>query len=424
MYEQSTLENGVRIVTKRMPGRESAGLAFWARVGSRFEKKSRSGASHFLEHMLFKGTKSRTTKQIKQDIEGVGGLFNAFTGEESTCYFVKIPQEHFVRAFDVLQDMVNDSTLDVKEFTKEKPVILEEIKMYLDLPTQYVQELLTEQLWPEQPLGRPIAGTLETVSSLSRADLMDHFRFFYHPRNLLITACGELEHDEVVELARRHFKGPKNGKTVSKFSAADSSANKNKFHLLDKKTEQTHFVIGFPGLSRINPARYQLALLNVILGANMSSRLFEEVREKRGLAYEIKSGLSFFEDTGAVTISAGTEPAKAREATSVIVRELERLKEKRVSEDELRRAKDYFLGQLLLGLEDTLDHILWFGERVLYGGEIPSVQEIRADIEKVTSHDIQTLARKLFAGGKLRLALIGPLKTDTERHMRKACVLS
>lgn len=424
MYDESTLDNGIRVVTKRMEGRESSGLAFWVRVGSRFEKKAHAGASHFLEHMLFKGTKNRSTKEIKQDIEGVGGLFNAFTGEESTCYFVKIPKEHFTRAFDVLQDMVNYSTLETKEFTKEKSVILEEIKMYLDLPAQYVHELVTELLWPQQALGRPIAGTVETVSRLSRNDLAAHFRAYYHPRNLLITACGEFDHEEVTGLTHQYFKDGKNEKTASRFNSVDEVRAKNHFHFLEKKTEQTHFVIGFPGLSRRDPARYQLALLNVILGANMSSRLFEEVREKRGLAYEIKSGLSFFEDTGAVTVSAGVEPEKAHRAASVIVGEFERLKQKPAPEAELRRAKDYFLGQLLLGLEDTLDHILWFGERVLYGGEIPSVGQIRAEIEKVTSQEIKELAKKIFIAKKLRLALIGPLAAGTESKMKKACVFA
>jgi predicted Zn-dependent peptidase len=190
MYDQSALSNGLRIVTKHIPGRDSISLAIWVRIGSRYEQKSLCGISHFVEHMLFKGTKHRTTKQIKEDVEGVGGMLNAFTGEESTCYFVKIQRSYFRQAFDVLQDMLNDAVLKTAEFQKERTVILEEIKMYLDLPSQYVHEVMNELLWPAQALGRPIAGTLETVSHLKRNDLWRHVQAYYHPRNMLVTACG------------------------------------------------------------------------------------------------------------------------------------------------------------------------------------------------------------------------------------------
>ena len=425
MYDQSTLSNGLRIVTKHIPGRDSIGLAIWVRIGGRYEQKNLSGISHFVEHMLFKGTKHRSTKQIKEDIEGVGGMLNAFTGEESTCYFVKIQRSHFRQAFDVLQDMLNDAVLKTVEFQKERTVILEEIKMYLDLPSQYVHEVMNELLWPAQALGRPIAGTLKTVSDLKRNDLWRHVRTFYHPRNMLVTACGEINHAEIRELSETYFS---NGhkKPVSQFQSARvlSDFKADRFRFIDKKTEQTHFVMAFHALSRNHPDRYKLAVLNVILGANMSSRLFEEVREKRGLAYEIKSGVNFYEDTGSVAISAGVEPKKAPLATRVIMKELSRLKQKLVSKSELRRAKDYFLGQLTLGLEDTLDHALWYGERVLYGGEIPNLSDIRRQIEVVSSKDIQALSRQLFKTGKIHLALIGPLEAQFETKVRSECHVS
>jgi predicted Zn-dependent peptidase len=425
MYDQSTLTNGLRVVTKHISGRDSTGLAIWVRVGGRYEKKPLSGISHFVEHMLFKGTKRRTTKQIKEEVEGVGGMLNAFTGEESTCYFVKIQKSYFRQAFDVLQDMMNDALLKTTEFQKERTVILEEIKMYLDLPSQYVHEVMSELLWPEQALGRPIAGTLKTVSQMSRNDLWHHVKTHYHPRNMLVTACGEINHAEIRELSEAYFK---NGarKTISQYKKAQNSSHfkTERFRFIDKKTEQTHFVLAFHALSRNHPDRYQLAVLNVILGANMSSRLFEEVREKRGLAYEIKSGVNFYEDTGSVAISAGVEPKKASLAARVIMKELGRLKQKPVSQNELRRAKDYFLGQLTLGLEDTLDHALWYGERVLYGGEIPNLSEIRREIEAVNQEDIMALSKQLFKTGKIHLSLIGPLDAQFETNLRSECHVS
>ncbi len=422
MYEQTTFDNGLKLVSARLSGRESIGLAIWARVGGRFEQKRLSGISHFVEHMLFKGTKQRSTKQIKEEIEGVGGMLNAFTSEESTCYFVKIPKPQFELAFDVLQDMVNNATLKVEEFNKERTVILEEIKMYLDLPAQYVHEIMSELLWPAQPLGQPIAGTIESVSKLKRNDLYNHVQSYYHPKNLLITVCGEINHHQIKGLTERYF-NTHSKKPISKFKTAEASSRSkhSRFHFLDKKTEQTHFVIGFHGFSRNHPDRYKLAVLNIILGANMSSRLFEEVREQRGLAYEIKSGLNFFNDTGSVVVSAGVEPKKAPLAIRVIMRELGRLKRQPVSKNELRRAKDYFLGQLLLGLEDTLDHALWYGERILYGGEIPNVAEIRRQVEQVTEKDLLDISKKLFSTEKIHLSLIGPIDSKFEAKIKSEC---
>ncbi len=423
MYDQTTLENGLQIISNRLSGRDSVGLAIWVRVGGRFEQKNLSGISHFVEHMLFKGTKRRSTKQIKEEIEGVGGMLNAFTSEESTCYFVKIPKPQLELAFDVLQDMVNNATLKVEEFTKERTVILEEIKMYLDLPSQYVHEIMGELLWPIQPLGRPIAGTVESVSHLRRNDLYRHVKSYYHPRNILVTVCGEVDHGEIKRLAESHF-SKQNSKSVSKFQPVKISSNQKheRFRFLDKKTEQTHFVIGFHGFSRTHPDRYKLAVFNVILGANMSSRLFEEVREQRGLAYEIKSGVNFFSDTGSIVISAGVEPKKAPLAIHVIMHELGRLKRHLVSKNELRRAKDYFLGQLLLGLEDTLDHALWYGERILYGGEVPDIAEIRREVEQVTEKDLFHLAKQVFQTREIHLSLIGPVDSKLEARIQSECV--
>lgn len=420
MYKLSKLENGLRVFTANMQGRNSVGLGIWIKVGARYEPKQLSGVSHFLEHMLFKGTKNRSTRKIKTDVEGLGGVLNAFTGEESTCYFVKILKDYTSQAFDVLADMVNHALLDPKEHDRERTVILEEIKMYLDLPSQHVHELAGELLWPNQALGRPIAGNSETVSALSASDLRQFMSRYYDPKNILVSYCGDASHDEIMDLTTRAFKNRK-GFERSQYEAAELKQTESRFHFLNKQTEQMHFVVGFHSIPKMHPDRYKLAVLNVILGANMSSRLFEEVREKRGLAYEIRSGLSFFEDTGAVSISAGVEPKKARLAVSVIMKELRKLKSKLVSATELKRAKDYFVGQFSLGLEDTLDHMLWVGDRAVYQDDIPNREEIFRKVRSVTSDQICDLANKIFKTNKLNFALIGSYSGRFESEIEKEC---
>lgn len=416
-YFLTELSNGLRIVTIPFPDRDSAACGIWVKAGGRLEPKKLSGVSHLLEHMLFKGTRLRSTRQIKEEIEGVGGMLNAFTGEEATCYFAKIPKEHFPRALSVLSDMVNHATLNSGELKKERTVILEEIKMYRDLPSQHVHDMMGEMLWPNQPLGRPLAGTVESVSALSRKQILNYMKTHYHPSNFVVSLSGPLNHEEVVRDVESFFsRGKKRGE--SSFPKARIKQSKPAVCFLKKETEQTHFVIGFHSVSRFSPDRYKLGVLHVILGANMSSRLFEEVREKRGLAYEIRSGLNFFHDTGAVLISAGVEAKKAGQAIQVILRELVKLQKKRVSPQELRRAKDYFMGQLSLSLEDTLDHLLWVGERVLDHGSVPDKEEIRKSIEAVTPEDIQAIAKKLFVTRHLNLALIGPVP-EKEQHRIK-----
>ena len=422
-YHFSRLKNGLKVVTVPMHDRASVAVAVWIRTGSRFEPHRLNGVSHFLEHMLFKGTKKRTTRQIKEAVEGVGGVLNAFTSEECTCYFAKLLQEHFSVAFDVLSDMVANAALSGEEFKREKTVILEEIKMYRDLPSQHVHDMMGELLWPDQPLGRPIAGTLESVEKLSRADLADYKRRYYHPANIVVSVSGPVVHNEVMEHARKVFE-PLTGNPVSKFEKARSRQAKPRFRFQEKQTEQTHFVAGFHGLSRSDADRYKLGLLNVILGANMSSRLFEEVREKRGLAYEIRSGASFFEDTGSITISAGVETRKAPQAMRIILRELDKLKKKPVSPVELSRAKDYFMSQLTLSLEDTLDHLLWVCDRMMFGEVLPDKEKIRERIEEVLPKDIQAMARRLFLTEKLNLTLVGPVDSAMQKKIQNEVKMS
>lgn len=403
-----------------MRERESAAVAVWVRVGGRYESKGVSGISHFLEHMLFKGTRRRSSRQIKKEVEGVGGVLNAFTAEEATCYFSKLPAGHFKKALDVLIDMVKEAALSHKEIQRERPVILEEIKMYRDQPSQFVHELMGELLWPDQSLGRSLAGTPETVSAIQRQDMLKYKRKYYQPQNIVVSVSGPVSHNEVLKLAQQLFPS-RNGGSPSHFVPARTNQKKPRFQFVEKETEQTHLVIGFHGFSRRDRRRYALGLLNIILGANMSSRLFEEVRERRGLAYEIKSGVGHYQDTGSLTISAGVENKKAALAIQVVLQELGKMARKEVAEDELRRAKDYFRGQFLMGLEDTLDHLLWAGERILYLEGIPDRVEIIREIEAVNAEQIQRIASHLFQTSRLNLSLIGPLKEKEQAKIKHAC---
>lgn len=415
-YHFTVLENGLKVLVVPMANRDSAAVAVWVKTGGRYETKKMSGISHFLEHMMFKGTKRRTTRQIKEEIEGVGGVLNAFTGEEATCYFSKILKQHYPRALDVLSDMVLNSLIPSDELTRERTVILEEIKMYWDLPSHYVQDLMGELLWPDQPLGRPLAGGMKTVSRMTRADILGYKKKYYQPGNILVSVSGNVDPDDFLENVQDLY-GNLRTQMPSTFSKAESSQSKPRAHFLEKKTEQTHFVIGLHALPRQHPDRYKLGLLHVILGANMSSRLFDEVREKRGLAYEIKSNIAAYHDAGAFTVSAGVETKKALKAMEVILRELGKICKKLVKPGELRRAKDYFMSQIYLGIEDTLDHLLWVGEKRLCAGELPDKEEIRRQVEAVTLEDIQQMSRRLFRNQNLNLALIGPVPEKMQKKI-------
>jgi predicted Zn-dependent peptidase len=422
VYQLTALDNGLKVLTVPMANRESAAVAIWVKVGGRYEPKKISGISHFLEHMMFKGTSTRNTRQIKEEIEGVGGILNAFTGEEMTCYFAKLLKRYYPRALEVLSDMVLHSTLPVDEFAKERPVILEEIKMYRDVPSHHVHDLMGELLWPDQPLGRTLAGSPETVSRMTRADMLKYMKGYYHNSNILVSVSGDVDHDEVLSRVAGIYKTRRPEKP-STFVLAKSAQTKPRTHFFEKGTEQTHLVIGLHALSRMHPDRYKLGLLHVMLGANMSSRLFEEVREKRGLAYEIKSGMSGYQDTGAFTVSAGVETKKIVRAVAVIMKELSKVRESFVKPGELRRAKDYFMSQVSLGVEDTLDHLLWAGEKALCSGELPDKAEIRREIETTTPEDIQRVARRIFRTEDLNLSLIGPVPEKMQREITENLVI-
>ncbi len=409
MYKKTKLDNGVSIITHRMPGMQSAALGIWIKTGGRYEDYSNKGISHYLEHMLFKGTRHYSCNQIKECIEGVGGSLNGFTSEEFTCYLVKLPARHLEAALDILSDMVINPSLDESEFTKEKTVILEEIKMYKDQPQSYVQDLLDGLLWPGHPLGEPIIGSEESVGRLGRDDVAVYQKKHYAPRNIVVSASGIVSHDWLTRHVKSRFSHLKD-KNLNSFLQVNEQQDKPQLKVLAKDTEQSHLALGFHGFKRDHPMRYALGLLNIILGGNMSSRLFNEVREKRGLAYEIGSQARRFADTGAFMVHAGMDNQKCGNAVSLILKELYKTRSTLVTLDELRRAKEFYLGQLELMMEDTLDQMLWIGESTAALDKVYTLNEIIKGVRKSTRQDLKIVAGDIFKKEKLNVALIGPLK--------------
>jgi len=419
MYSLSKHKSGVTLVTCNLPARESVSVGVWVRVGSRNETNRNSGVSHFLEHILFKGTTKRSTRQIKEAIEGVGGSLNAFTGEESTCYLVKIPKKYMPLALDVLVDMVKNPLLSPREIERERHVIIEEIKMYKDLPSQHVHDEITDLMWPNHPLGRNIAGTEASVSALSPQHLKKHLNSYYHANNIVISVCGNIRQSDVKYEIDRLFPR-REVKRSSACKKVTRKAAKPTLKFITKNIEQTHLVLGFRGVSRFSSQRYALVLLDILLGANMSSRLFEEVREKRGLAYEIKTHTNFLSDTGAFSISAGVETKKVAATVKVVLAELKKVIKQRIPEKEFQRAKDYFVGQLGLALEDTMDHMLWLGDRALWRNELPDRNKIIKTVENIRESDVRKVAQSIFKNSNLHFAAIGPFNDVIQTKIKKA----
>lgn len=411
MYKKTKLKNGVRIITNSMPKMRSISLGLWVKVGGRFESQENKGSAHFIEHMLFKGSRDYSCDKIKETIEGVGGSLNAFTSEEATCFLAKIPCDYLEKALFVLSDMVINPLFPNEELEKERTVILEEIKMYKDLPQSYVYELLDELMWPNQPLGGSILGSAEIISSITRENLRDFKNQYYTPSNIVISAAGKLDHEKFAKKVGSVFKSLKIAKANIFVEAKGEQIGPN-LRIFDKTTEQTHLALGFYSLKREHKLKYALSLLNIILGGNMSSRLFNEVREKRGLAYEIGSAAKRFEDTGAFIVHAGIDNKKVPQAIEVILKELEKVKSNYIKPDELLRAKEFFIGQLQLALEDTMDNMLWIGDSVLSLDKIFTQEEVIKGIKAVSKEDVLNCAKQIFRQESLKVSLIGQLKEE------------
>lgn len=419
MRKITQLPNKIRIVTQELKDRDSVAIGIWFAAGGRFEADSNKGVAHFLEHMAFKGSQKYSCQEVKQLVEGVGGALNAFTGEEETCYYAKVPARFLAQTFDVLGDISTFPTLSRKDMLKEKTVILEEIKMYHDLPQYYVGELLETLLWPDHPLGKSLAGSEKTVTDMTIDDLKRFHGKLYGPQNMVVSACGNVKHEDLVRLVKKKFSRLKASQSVSYLPARKDQAAPA-VNLYHKDTEQMHLALGYLAYENNHPDYYALGLLSIILGGNMSSRLFNEVREKRGLAYSVSSGLKSLDDTGVFVVRAGVDNQKIVPAVDLILKTLSNVT-KGIKPDEFKRAKDYYIGQFTLGLEDTMDHMIWMGAVVLSHDQAKTPQQVVERISKVQVKDVMRVAKAILNPKRVNMAIIGPL-TETQQKQLKSLI--
>ena len=401
---RDVLPNGLRLLTEQMPHVRSVSIGVWLARGSRHESLEQSGIAHFCEHMLFKGTATRTAEDIAQTIDSIGGQMDAFTAKEYASYYIKVLDEHLPLALEVLSDIVMRPAFAVSDVDREKKVVLEEIKMVEDTPDDLVHELFTESFWAGHPLGRPILGTPETVEALTADGLRRYFTGTYSAPNLIVAAVGNIEHARVRELVERAFEG---------VPQASVPANETPPEVIPaivvrhKELEQSHVVLGAGGYRQDHADRYASYVFNTILGGSMSSRLFQNVREKRGLAYAVFSGLSAYRDTGSMTVYAGCANAAVGELIDVVVTEIRRMKDEILPESELRRSKDHLKGSLMLNLESTSSRMSHLARQEIYFDHQFGLDETLEGVEKVTREDVQRVARDLFGNGSLAATVLG-----------------
>ncbi len=418
-YERTTLPNGLRLLTASMPGMRSASIAFFFKSGSRYEQDRIAGVSHFIEHMLFKGTKNYpTARLISEAIEGVGGMFNGSTGKEITSYTARVPGEELEAVMIVLADMIRYSLFEPAEIEKERNVIIEELSATRDDPQEWVNLLVDEAMWPALPLGRDDAGTIESVTGLQRQDMLTYLETHYSPNALVISVAGNVDHQQVVQLVKRLFENWEQ-RDVPPYAESLPPQNATPLRLIQKDTEQTNVCLATLGTAYASPDYYPLLLINALLGDGMSSRLFQSIREEQGLAYDIGSYINSYAETGSLVVSAGVDPSQTEGVIRAIIAELKRLCEVPVPADELRRTKAYVRGGILLGLEGTQQVASWLGSQECLHNSVRDIDEVIALVEAVTAQDILRVAQTCFAPEWRRLAIIGPDDTNQADMFRK-----
>ncbi|HEY4383892.1 MAG TPA: pitrilysin family protein [Ktedonobacteraceae bacterium] len=407
-YERTTLPNGLRLLTTQMPGVRSASIAFFFAVGSRFEQKHIAGISHFIEHMLFKGSKHYpTARLISEAIEGVGGVFNGSTGKELTSYTARVPGDSLPVVLDVLADMVRNPLFELNEIEKERGVIIEELSATQDDPQEWVNLLIDEAMWPDLPLGRDDAGTPETVSRITRQELLAYLDTYYRPNSLVLSIAGNIDHQQVRQLVEQQF-GDWEAGVMPSWTESLPPRVAPPVRMIKKATEQTNISLATLGTASASADYYPLLLINALLGDGMSSRLFQSVREEQGLAYDIGSYFNSYYETGSLVISAGVDPSNTSGTIRAIIKELTRLSETLVPMDELERTKAYLRGGLILGMEGTQQVASWLGSQECLHKHVLSIDEVVAHVNAVTAQDIQRVAQACFAPDWRRLAIIGP----------------
>ena len=409
MYgEKTILSNGVRVLSFEMPQVRSVSMILTYNIGSRYETDEHAGISHFIEHMLFKGTTARPNpEQIAEAIEGVGGILNAYTSREQTGYWAKVPSTHFANSFAVLADMLRNSLFVAEELEKERDVIIEEIRAAEDDPTDLVGELSNRLIWEGQAVGRPIAGDEESVGRIDRAAMLAYLGEHYVPANLVISVAGNVTHKEVVERAEALF-GDLPAGVPRPLDQARLRQTAPRAGLLSRPDKQANLILALPGLSYHDERRYVQRTLDVILGSGMSSRLFIEIRERRGLAYSVGSYFNQLADVGNGAVYVGVDPAKAEETVAAVVGELRKLRDVPVPADELARSKEFRKGRILMSLEDSQAMASWLGSNEILYGEVPTPEDVTARIDAVTVEDVAALARDLFTPERYSLAIVGP----------------
>lgn len=413
--QRTVLPGGLRVITESLPAVRSAAFGIWAAVGSRDEDREHAGATHYLEHLLFKGTRRRSALEISAAIDAVGGELNAFTAKEYTCYYARVLDEDLPLAIDVLADMVSSSLIEAREVDAERGVILEEIAMNDDDPSDLVHEAFAAQLFGDTPLGRPILGTVDSINSISRDRIAEHYRACYTPDRLVVAAAGNLDHEQVVELTARAF-GPAAAPDARPVAPRLGTTRPGEpagsgVRLVSRPLEQANLVLGCAGLARTDDRRFALGVLNAALGGGMSSRLFQEIREKRGLAYSVYSFSSQHADSGQWGIYAGCLPSKAEEVLAICREETARIVASGLTDDELQRGKGQLRGSIVLGLEDPSSRMSRLGKSELVYPDLEPVGEILARIEAVTHDDVRAVATDVL-GQSMALAVVGPFDDD------------
>lgn len=410
-HRKTVTEDGLRILTSRMPHTQSATIVLYVGAGSRYESPEEAGISHYVEHMCFKGTtRYPTSQEISEAIEGVGGVMNASTDRELTAYWCKVPVTHFHKALDVLADMIREPIYEADEIEKERQVILEELAMTYDVPSYRAEMLIDEVMWPNQPLGRDVGGTRDSVAGITRDMMLDYMGRQYTLPNLVVSIAGNIHHDEAIEAVERRFRGWA-GHSPGDWYPADDSQESPSFGMERRKTEQAHLCVALKGLSSSHPDRYALDLLNAILGEGMSSRLFLELRERRGLVYDVHTTVSHLRDCGTFIAYAGMDPKNARTAVQSILEELDRVKSG-VPEEELHKAREYLKGRLVLRMEDSRSVATWMGAQEMLTNRVRTVKQVLSAVDSVTTDDVQRVANELLVTEKLSTAIVGPFRSE------------
>jgi predicted Zn-dependent peptidase len=412
MFNKAVLDNGLRVITSTMSHSRSVCVAALVGTGSCYETKEQAGVSHFAEHLFFKGTQRRpTSREITQDIEGVGGIINGGTDKEITLYWCKVASPHFSIALDVLSDLLLNSRFDSKDIGKEQQVIIEEIKMNLDTPQQRVNMLLDELLWPEQPLGREVIGYKDTVSSLTREQLLNYLARRYMPNNTVLSIAGNIQHEEAMTQIEPLFRKWAAGKLTAGYATNDEQTEA-RLRIEPKDIEQAHLCLAVHGFSHSHPQRFTVDLLNTVLGGGMSSRLFMEIRERRGLAYDIHSYTEHFLHSGSFGVYAGVDPEKTETALAAILEELSKVRHG-IATSELTRARELSKGRLYLRFEDSQNVALWYGSQEILLQQILDIDDVISIVDAITVDQLQEVAQKIITDGGLNLAVTGPIREDS-----------